>query len=357
MARKKPEPLAGISRDPESKLTVLKSRPLTALWQSDLTLAEFKILDTYLSRIDSHKPEQRVVVLEKGEIERCLGVKRIRREELAERIVHLGQGIKVPDEHAKDGFRVIWLFEEAECKPDEYGVWQVRLECSKKAMQYFFNVEKLGYLRYKLRCITSLKSRYTYILFVYLESNRFRETWEVDLDELKEILNCHEGETYKQFKRFNDLILKRCQKELIEKTECRFTYEPIRKGRTVSAIRFTLETLPELDVPDVDPNQLTLFSDDNLDFFGSACAPRANEPCEFTEEQMAQLREVLVTVPDSKLPTNVPTGELKFRRYHYLAERYAALNAASSRADAQGKPIKNRFAYLLAMVKRDAGIE
>ena len=30
------------------KLTVQKSRPLFALWRSDLTLSEFKILDTYL---------------------------------------------------------------------------------------------------------------------------------------------------------------------------------------------------------------------------------------------------------------------------------------------------------------------
>ena len=54
MARKKIEPI--ISLGNEDKLTVQKSLPLFALWRSELTLAEFKILDTYLSRIDSHKP-------------------------------------------------------------------------------------------------------------------------------------------------------------------------------------------------------------------------------------------------------------------------------------------------------------
>lgn len=267
MARKKAEPLVGLSKVPDNKLIVQKSRPLTALWQSDLTLAEFKILDTYLARIDSHNPEKRSVALEKGEIEKCLGVKRIRREELADRIVHLGQGIKVPDEHSRTGFRVIWLFEEAECKQDDNGIWQVRLECSKKAMQYFFNIEKLGYLRYKLKSIASLQSRYSYVLFIYLENNRFRESWEIDLNELKEILNCGTEETYKEFKRFNDLILKRCQKELNEKTECKFTYTPIKKGRTVSAIRFNLLSNTPLLTNDeeADPNQITIFSAEQAD--------------------------------------------------------------------------------------------
>lgn len=50
MARKKIEPI--ISLGNEDKLTVQKSLPLFSLWRSELTLAEFKILDTYLSRID-----------------------------------------------------------------------------------------------------------------------------------------------------------------------------------------------------------------------------------------------------------------------------------------------------------------
>ena len=39
--------------------------------------------------------------------------------------------------------------------------------------------------------------------FIYLEANRFRKSWEVSLDELKEILSCDKEETYKAFKRFN----------------------------------------------------------------------------------------------------------------------------------------------------------
>ena len=106
MARKKIEPIETLGSDTD-KLTVQKSMPLFALWRSDLTLAEFKILDTYLSRIDSHKPEKRTVIFEKGELEELLGVKRIREEELDERLVHLGTPIRIDDKTSKN--KKLWL--------------------------------------------------------------------------------------------------------------------------------------------------------------------------------------------------------------------------------------------------------
>ena len=184
MAKKKAEPIINLGK--ENKLIVQKSLPLFALWRSELTLAEFKILDTYLARIDSHKPERRIVEFEKGELEKFLGVQKINQKDLEVRLKHLMENVvEIPDSNAKRGFRIVSLFEEAVVEPDEHGLWKIRLECTQKAMKYFFNVENLGYLRYKLRCITSISSRYTYIMFVYLESNRFRKSWEVSLDELK----------------------------------------------------------------------------------------------------------------------------------------------------------------------------
>ena len=240
MARKKIEPITSLGN--EDKLTVQKSLPLFALWRSDLTLAEFKILDTYLSRINSHKPEKRAVIFEKGKLEKLLGVQKINNKELEERLKHLmGNVVKIPDKDERKGFRLISLFEEAVAEQDDYGLWQVKLECTQKAMKYIFNIENLGYLRYKLRCITSITSRYTYIMFIYLESNRFRKSWEVPLAELKEILNCDKEELYKEFKFFNQKILKRVQKEMHEKTECRYSYEPIKSGKRVIAIRFTIQ--------------------------------------------------------------------------------------------------------------------
>lgn len=291
MARKKIEPITSLGN--EDKLTVQKSLPLFSLWRSELTLAEFKILDTYLSRIDSHKPDKRTVVFEKGELEKLLGVKRIRTEELDERLKHLGTPIKLNDTNSKNKrFTRISLFEKSVAEQDENGLWQVELTASQSAMKYFFNVEHLGYLRYKLRCITSLTSRYTYIMFIWLEANRFRKSWEVDLEELKIILHCDTEEYAKEFKYFNRDVLKKVHKEMHEKTECRYTYEPVKKGRSVVAIRFTVETLPKLTFEDVDPNQYTLDDWQNSkrdDICHGFSSPEFES---FTDEQLEVLKDL-----------------------------------------------------------------
>lgn len=292
MARKKIEPIVGLGK--EDKLTVQKSLPLFALWRSELTLSEFKILDIYLSRIDSHKPDKRQVLLTKGEIEEALGVQKINNTDLKARLKHLmGNVVEVPDKDTKKGFRLVTLFEEAEAEQDENGLWQVKLECTPKAMKFFFNVDNLGYLRYKLRCITSLTSRYTYIMFVYLEANRFRKSWEVELEELKSILACEDEEYAKEFKYFNRDVLKKVQKEMNEKTECRYSYEPVKKGRSVVAIRFTVETLPKLTIDsDYDPNQYTIedWQDSRRDEICHGFSSPEFE--DFTDEQLELLKDL-----------------------------------------------------------------
>ena len=65
----------GIPHD-ECKLVVQKSNPLKTLSETGMSLSEFKILDAYLSRIDSHNPDKRLVRFEKGELANIFGVKK-----------------------------------------------------------------------------------------------------------------------------------------------------------------------------------------------------------------------------------------------------------------------------------------
>lgn len=345
MARKKVEPITSLGN--EDKLTVQKSLPLFALWRSDLTLAEFKILDTYLARIDSHKPERRVVEFEKGELEKMLGVQKINQKDLEVRLKHLmGNVVEIPDSSMKKGFRLVSLFEEAVAEPDEQGLWKIRLECTQKAMKYFFNVENLGYLRYKLRCITSITSRYTYIMFVYLESNRFRKSWEVGLDELKAILDCDKEDTYKEFKRFNDLILKKVQKEMNEKTECRYSYEPIKKGRSVVAVRFIYRTRAKQEEPfKIDDSELAKTIRPDCELWESVL-----DEFNFSQEQLDEISSYLDIMPVHQLPESPACYDsLELRRYHYMRLKIADLKRRHKE-----KPIRNIFAYLLAVIKQDA---
>ena len=335
--RKKKE-LPALENNIQNTHLVQKSKPLFSLWTSDLTLAEFKILDTYLSRINSHNPEQRTVRFEKGELEKLLNVKQIKPNELKLRLKHLMSNVvEIKDNRKSKGFKLITLFEQAECEKDENGLWQVELACTSKAMEYIFNIEEIGYLRYKIRSITKISSLYSYILFTYLEYNRFRKSWEISLDELKMLLNCTE-ESYSKFKEFNRCILKRCQKELQEKTDIRYNYEPIKKGKKVIAIKFTLETLIDFlpdtkqeEIIDVDLEKEFQYSQP-LRFLARAV------DFEFSEAELIILKDFVLQL--------FPTNELE--QYNYLKRQWNILNLHSQKTN-----IKNRFAYLKKLLENE----
>ena len=137
---------------------VSKSRPLLSLSKSELSLYELKVLDTYLSRINSRNPDERTVIFDKGEFEALFDYADI---DLTAMKVHLNnlQSLKVDISTSERETDNIVLFERAKAVQDQYKMWQVELTCSQSAMKYFFNIENLGYLRYKLLHILQLKSR------------------------------------------------------------------------------------------------------------------------------------------------------------------------------------------------------
>lgn len=342
MARKQKviEPIVGPGKDPENKLTVQKSNPLLSLWRSDMSLAEFKILDTYLSRINSREPDKRTVVFTKGELEQLLGVKKINKASLISRLKGLYRGVEIEGNDKK--FHTIGLFEEAYGEMDENGLWTVKLTCTAKAMKYIFNIERIGYLQYKLRAITKLSSRYAYILFLYLEKNRTRHlSWEEDVDDLRRLLNCDQEESYREFKLFNNRVLKRCQKELQEKTECRFEYAPIKKGRKVTAIRFTLESIAVAPEPVVAEGQLSLFGDstDPID------AVAAVLPEKFTREQVQAIYTAALPVAAGLYGVSEPTPA---QIMGYLQNKVALLMAYDAKDH-----IAHKGSYLLRMIEGD----
>lgn len=353
MARKKKqvEILEGAGSNPANNL-VQKSNPLLKLWKSNLTLQEFKILDIYISRINSEKSEQRIVRFRKGELEEILGITQLRKEDLEIRLSHLMSNvIKVEDPTEEKGFKLVTLFEEAAAWQDKNGLWTVDLQCTQSAMKYFFNIQKLGYLGYRLRCVMPLQSRYAYILFLYLESQRFRNPITIEVDELKKILSCDQETNYREFYRFRQKVLDRALNELHEKTEFRCTYETIKAGRKVTEIKFTLETLPEIILP-ADKSQITFdeLGDDRDPWWVFSPLPW------LTLAQGQEIKLLTLQVPEHKMPSqNVGSRENMY--YDYLHFTQAKLDRAKEIAVAKNKPIKKEYEYLRAMIEKDAGIK
>lgn len=349
MAKKKIEPIETLGRDTD-KLIVQKSKPLFALWQSELTLAEFKILDTYLGRINSHDDEHRTVKFEKGELENLLGVKQLKPQVLDERLKHLMTTVRLPDENSKRGFTRISLFEKAYAEQDDYGVWEAELTCTETAKKYIFNVEEIKYLRYKLKNIVNIKSRYTYIMFLYIWENKYRGTWEVPLDKLKSLLNCENEEYCSQFKVFNDRVLKRVHREMHKVTDICYDYETVKKGRSVVAVRFIYKSKI---LPEVDENQITLeqwLDEADTVELKAELWEQTIKKLEFTQEQTEGIRELLNCVPQYKMPQSpVCEDSIDLMRYHYMATKVSDMNARAT--------IRNKYLYLRKILEKDANLK
>ena len=271
-------------------LLIQKSGPLRALSETDMTLAEFKILDVYLGRIDSRNPESREVVFTKGELERLLEVTKIDKDELKKRVDNLGRMVEISDPSDPNKLSMVSLFEKANAWKYEDGLWKIILKCSPSAMKYIFNIENIGYIRYRLHNVLHLKSRYSYFMFLYLEHNRFRKSWTVSVLELRKILNCME-KTYDKYYRFNELVLTPVKKELHKKTTIKFEYTGIKQGRAVKSIKFKITKLPkELEeLKDCEKNQNELTISENKDYTDSVIENEIEEIDEIVEQPASKI--------------------------------------------------------------------
>ena len=328
---------------------VEKSRPLFSLWRSEISLSEFKILDVYLSRIDSRDPEHKTVRFSKAEFQKLLEVSSLSSDALKERLKHLISCQVEVENETRSG--VVNLFSAAFCERDDYEQYFIELTCTPEAMKYFFNIEELGYLRYKLRNIIHITSRFSYVMFAYIEMNRFRKEWTVDIDELKSILSCDDSEFYRDYKIFNQRVLKRCYDELTAKTELRYSYTPNRVGHKYKTITFTVETLsdkllqspaPEAETAnftELDDEPSRSYSNDFLDFLSDA----VNR--EFTEEEM----QVLFDLTNTKdLTAYDRDNNAKTAKYLYLKFMYDRFVLYAKK-----RHIKKRFEYFKRMIEQD----
>ncbi len=347
----------GVGKNSE-KMLVQKSNPLMSLSETSMTLSELKILDAYLARIDSHEPHRRCVQFEKGELEKLLSYTRMHRDELERRIDNLFQTITIQDQTKPRGFTKIALFVKAECFQDDDGLWKVNLACSEEAMEYIFNIENLGYLKYRLRNVVNFTSRYSYFLYLYLEDNIRKRKWEVDLEELKRILDCKAKRYNDEFKFFRAEILNKAQKDIIKNTDVSFTYSTVKKGRKVIAISFEVERKQKIEITieptktaieplkhETMPTIVPVPQQDNKRLFG--CPPENFlHLChnEFNEQQMCEIFQLVseIVVPPSQYGEMVASLNFIVDMYEKM-DKYAKINGIDG--------TNRRFAYLKKMLQ------
>lgn len=227
---------------------------LDELKSSKLTMQELKCIEVYLSKINSHRPEQRKVTFEKDDIVSIFGDISVRylRKCLQEIINLKVSDIAENGDRRKDTNINLFDMTELEYTADGEQVCKFTLSCSDSAMRYVFNLEELRYLRYKLRNIVYLKSKYSYQLFLWLVNQKCKyknhpefldAALGIEVHELSEYLNT----PYDEYKAINRYVLKPCMKEINELTSLSFEYYPIKKKGATFKIMFDVTDWGDLD--------------------------------------------------------------------------------------------------------------
>lgn len=323
---------------------VEKSKALVWAQFTNYGAGELKILDTYLSRINARDSNSSCVKFTKKEYAELMGLDAdVRTSQLKTYTRSLLSNVVTMDLPGK-GYVQYPLFSEARCEyNEELNQTVIEIDCNPKLKQAFFDLAEDGYVLYKLKNIISLKSQYSMRLYPMLKDRPFG--WTVEISELRKKLGATSS-TYDEFKRFNDLVLKKAIIEINENTDIFVSIEKIKKGRTIHAIRFNpvtivstpAESVDEEDAPIVIPEWADDLSDP-LSLFAEAL------PEGLSRDQVQFLRdEAFKKISDEKMPQE----DKDLRVYEYLLQKTKKMRA-------QNKPVhpKAYFSWLAGAIEGD----
>lgn len=342
----------------DENFIIQKSIPLVnELRKSKLDLQGFKLIEVYLSKINSHKPDKRTVTFTIAELEKIYGntLNASRIKETLQAVFDLEVSDITADPVITE--TKIKLFELSQFKYNESGIQEIILQCSESAMQYIFNIEELRYLRYKLRNVAQLTKKYSYQLFMYLLEHKFQENWIISISELIETLNA----PYNNYYELNRYILKPCINEINELTSLKCDYYNIRRGqdRTTKEIGFIINSWAELEKvmkePEPEPSLIeTAFTE---------LAEQEPEQAEELDSRTALFMDCFdgaFTIPQVQLLiATVNLDKIEQSQYGADIDKYNHLRKLYKRliVEEQEKKITNRFKYFLSMVENYKGGE
>ena len=111
------------------------------LWKKkdNLSMAELKILDVYMSAINRHNEETKEVIIDREHLNDVLG-SHYTAEDLRNLFGKVLELVIRVEEN-----RLISLFSMAEIQKNENSEYQVKLVCSEPAQEYFFNLDEQSF--------------------------------------------------------------------------------------------------------------------------------------------------------------------------------------------------------------------
>ena len=203
--------------------TISKSRSLVLLDEYAVYgTAQYILLDMYLSQINPQNTDNTMVKFPKKDYEKYKEIKRVKPEPLSEELQKLMIAVKIPDPYDEKAFRIKPLFKECKVEKEEDGEYWITMKCEKEMQDLFFNVNKIGYIKYRLGMMKEMDLP-TRLLYNELHLKKYIKPYFIELDRLKKLMKL----TSKAYSATFEFMRKfRASVDLInEKTNLIVTYE------------------------------------------------------------------------------------------------------------------------------------
>ena len=313
---------------------VERSNELNKLIPKGWNLTEVRFLAIYQAKINARNPESRVVTFPLETFCEIMEIKKLNITQMKETVRSLlSKPVFLPND--KNGFIGIPLFVECEVlQDDKTNEWFVKIECHQKALPYMFEMKK-NYFTYELWNALSLSSVNQIRMYEILKQYEKIGNRIIEVEELKRLLGIKKNQ-YSLFKDFRTRVLESCQQALEQNTDIKYTFEPMRKGRKIHALKFTITKnknfKDDLKLKEfIKPEDL---EDIQIDTAIQSLYYRCKE--EYTIKQLEQLYDYV-----SNCGINISSGA-----DNYIYSIYANIKIS-------GNKINNLFKYTLSIIKDD----
>lgn len=304
---------------------------------SEIGFNELRFLLVYLSKIDARNLEQREATFALSDFVALLGIDKMNLKVVKRTCATLRKMfIYTADAH---GFTMTNIFSQFKLTNNK----TIHAVCTPEIQPFIFDLKE-QYIAYKLENILHLQSVNQIRMYELLKQYQAAGTRTIPLKDLKRLLGI-KADQYEKYNNFKVRVLDACQIALMTHTDIAFDFEPIRTGRTITAIKFTIvpNGKPVLSVVKKPKKEYTQY-DSLVDLISEACAYNDKQECEFTRPQI----ERLVDVCSKKIWGNDPEYHHSYdiEMYHYVKTRYLIMKATPD--------VKKPFSYLLKLCRDEA---
>ncbi len=304
---------------------VERSNELNQLSPKGMTLTEIRFLAIYQAKINARNPDTKAVIFPLAEFCRIMEISQLTVtyiKKVADDIIC--KPVHLPSESGKNGFIAVPLFNKCEVyQDDDSSEWFVKIRCSEEVAPYMFEMKR-NYFTYELWNALKLKSVNQIRMYEVLKQYEKIGERTVEVENLKYMLGISQNQ-YSRYQDFRIKVLEPCQKALEEHTDIKYTFEPIRKGRKIHALKFTITKnenfKDDLKLKEfIKPEDL----DDIRDTLPVEDVPEVQEVATFQEhqEEPTQPLKVQPKSPDKDISRMVVRDET-VKLYHDLEGVYS----------------------------------